>query len=177
MLSPGHPGVTRADTDSVPQGAGSRKRGPACEPAGSLLRRILAVSLGHKILSTDGQVQEAFHQRLLKRQSKTKWQALQEVEGDIGNQVRNHQNNLQRKLLLEKSVTEKFSVTVHCWDIREPWALGTTSFLKSSSSPLCSRISFLWFTGSYWEITLDIFQSPEGVSHVREECWEAGKRM
>lgn len=72
MLSPGHPGVTRADRDSVPQGAGSRKHGPACEPAGSLLRRILAVSLGDKILYTDGQVQEAFHQRLLKRQSKTK---------------------------------------------------------------------------------------------------------
>ena len=43
------------------------------------------------------------------------------------------------------------------------------SSVLTNQFPLVYRI--------YWEITFDIFQSPERVSHVCEECWEAGKRM
>ena len=47
---------------------------------------------------------------------------------------------LERKTVLERSDREEFCVAVHRWDLREPRALGTVSFLESSFL-LCSRQS------------------------------------
>lgn len=64
----------------------------------------------------------------------------------------------------------------HHWDLREPRARGMASLLQSLI-PLCPAVSSLWFTEILWEIMSDIFQSQERISHLCEDCWEAGKTM
>lgn len=64
-------------------------------------------------LSANTWAQKAFCPRLWKRVKRNDF-LTKEWKLEIGKHVRNHQNDFQRKMLRERPMTGKFSVTIHC---------------------------------------------------------------
>lgn len=91
-------------------------------------------------LSANTWAQKAFCPRLWKRVKRNDF-LTKEWKLEIGKHVKNHQNDFQRKMLRERPMTGKFSVTIYCRDLGE-WARGKASFPESGSSP-CTQPSGL----------------------------------
>ena len=173
--------MTKADMGADPKGHGSKTQDRG---RGAHLEAIWCLHWGQLRQGAQGirdclqtaQPKKHFCQRLLKTESKAKWLTCKKRELEIWKQVRNHRNCLQRKMLSERSVTGKFGVTVYCRDHREQ-SPGNCIFPGARLISLCPAIRFIWFIRTHWEIMSDIFQSQQRISHLCEDCREAGKRM
>lgn len=147
VLSPGHMG-TKADRDTTCKGHAARSRIWSIEagrPCSVPTEEASAVSQGMRdCLQTVKSKRQSVKDSWKERVKQNKW---------LAKNVRNHRNCLQRKMLLERSITGKFSVTVHTrtpgspesWELHLSWSqahlpvpsLAVSFDLQGSTGKLC----------------------------------------